>query len=107
MRQQISLLIFLRSWTRWPRSHTPFEPELPSGGMSPIWQAERRQPGLAARAKRSSGQPGVEQGVQEIAARTSSVTFFSTAGLHSFSAYDTGHMSPSSRFAASWKPRVE
>jgi hypothetical protein len=23
------------------------------------------------------------------------------------SAYDTGHTSPSSRFAASWKPRVE
>ena len=44
---------------------------------------------------------------QEIAAFTSSTTFFSTAGLHFLSAYDTGHMSPSSRFAASWKPRVE
>ena len=31
---------------------------------------------------------------------------FCTTGLHSWSAYDTGHMSPSSRFAASWKPRV-
>ena len=44
---------------------------------------------------------------QEIAAVTSSATFFSTVGLQFFSAYDTGHMSPSSRFAASWKPRVE
>jgi hypothetical protein len=44
---------------------------------------------------------------QEIAAVTSSATFFSTMGLHFFSAYDTGHTSPSSRFAASWKPRVE
>ena len=44
---------------------------------------------------------------QEIAILTSSATFFSTAGLHFFSAYDTGHTSPSSRFAVSWKPRVE
>ena len=44
---------------------------------------------------------------QEIAAVTSSATFFSTMGLHFLSAYDTGHRSPSSRFAASWKPRVE
>jgi hypothetical protein len=32
---------------------------------------------------------------QEIAAFTSSATFFSTMGLHFLSAYDTGHMSPS------------
>ena len=44
---------------------------------------------------------------QEIAAFTSSTTFASTTGLHSLRAYDTGHRSPSSRFAASWKPRVE
>ncbi len=37
---------------------------------------------------------------QEIAALTSSATFFSTMGLHFASAYDTGHTSPSSRFAA-------
>ncbi len=43
---------------------------------------------------------------QEMAAFTSSTTFFSTTGLHFRSAYDTGHRSPSSRFAASWKPRV-
>ena len=53
-------------------------------------------------ATRSQGGTG-----QEIAAFTSSATFSSTLGLHSVSAYDTGHMSPSSRFAASWKPRVE
>jgi hypothetical protein len=40
-------------------------------------------------------------------AETSSPIFFSTLGLHFVSAYDTGHMSPSSRFAASWKPKVE
>ena len=44
---------------------------------------------------------------QEIAAFTSSATFFSAMGLHLLSAYVTGHTSPSSRFAASWKPRVE
>jgi len=44
---------------------------------------------------------------QQIAAFTSSTTFFSTTGLHFRSAYDTGHMSSASRFAASWKPRVE
>jgi hypothetical protein len=44
---------------------------------------------------------------QEVAAFTSSTTFPSTAGLHFLSAYEIGHMSPSSRFAASWKPRVE
>ena len=44
---------------------------------------------------------------QETAAFTRSTTVFSTAGLHPISAYDTGHMSPSSRFAVSWKPRVE
>ena len=54
---------------------------------------------LALRVGRGTG--------QEIAAFTSSATFFSTTGLHFLSAYDTGHMSPSSRFAASWKPRVE
>ena len=44
---------------------------------------------------------------QEIAAFTSSATFCSTMGLHFLSAYDTGHTSPSSRFAESWKPKVE
>jgi hypothetical protein len=38
---------------------------------------------------------------------TSSATFVSTTGLHVTSAYDTGHRSPSSRLAASRKPRVE
>ena len=44
---------------------------------------------------------------QETAAFTSSTIFFSTTALHFWSAYDTGHRSPSSRLAASWKPRVE
>jgi RIO kinase 1 len=44
---------------------------------------------------------------QASAAFTSSAIFFSTAGLHSCSAYDTGQISPSSRCAASWNSRVE
>jgi len=44
---------------------------------------------------------------QEMAAFTSPTTVFSTAGLHAMSAYETGHRSPSSRFAVSWNPRVE
>ena len=44
---------------------------------------------------------------QATAAVTSATTCFSTAGLHFVTAYDTGHMSPSSRFALSWKPMVE
>ena len=44
---------------------------------------------------------------QETAVLTSSMTLFSTAALHFWSAYDTGHRFPSSRFATSWKPRVE
>ena len=42
--------------------------------------------------------PGATYGgrgnVQEIAAFTSSATLFSTVGLHFWSAYDAGHMSP-------------
>jgi hypothetical protein len=54
---------------------------------------------------RGRGSTGLSS--QEIAALTSSATFFSAAGVHSMSAYDTGHTSPSSRLAESWKPRVE
>jgi hypothetical protein len=50
---------------------------------------------------------GASRHGQEVAAFTSLTIFFSTTGLHFWSAYDTGHRSPSSRFAASWKPRVE
>ena len=50
---------------------------------------------------------GKQRTRQETAAFTRSTTVFSTAGLHAISAYETGHMSPSSRFAVSWKPRVE
>jgi hypothetical protein len=49
----------------------------------------------------------VASGVQEVADFTSSATCFSTFGLHFLSAKATGHRSPSSRFAASWKPSVE
>ena len=58
----------------------------------------------ATRAPSSPDQSGAGQ---EMAASTSSATFFSTVGLHRAIAYDTGHTSPSSRFAASWNSRVE
>ena len=71
----------------------------------------KREPSGACAAPRSHTQmissSSTRDTGQEIAAFTSSATFFSTAGLHFCSAYDTGHRSPSSRFAASWKPRVE
>jgi len=43
----------------------------------------------------------------ETAARITSTSRFSTSGLHLGSANDTGHMSPSSRCAASWNSKVE
>ncbi len=42
----------------------------------------------------------------EAAAFTSATTFVSTAGVHSMSAYDVGHIGPSSRLAASSNPSV-
>src|SRR3954447_18908089 len=44
---------------------------------------------------------------QEAADLTRAATFFSTAGVHFVSANDTGHISPSSRFAGSWNSSVE
>ena len=58
------------------------------------------------RLTRSDGARSCDE-AQAQAVLTSLTTFFSTAGLHCVRAYDTGQMSPSSRFAASWKPRVE
>jgi hypothetical protein len=69
-----------------------------------------RPPGVERQVRDDFLQLGLGHAVvtdQEIAACTSPATFFFTAGLQFFSAYVTGHISPSSRFAASWKPRVE
>jgi|tagenome__1003787_1003787.scaffolds.fasta_scaffold19960034_2 hypothetical protein len=44
---------------------------------------------------------------QEMAALTSSATRCSTAGVHLGMANETGHRSPSSRWAESWNSRVE
>jgi hypothetical protein len=38
---------------------------------------------------------------------TKAATFFSTAELQAVRAKDTGHISPSSRFAASWQSSVD
>ena len=53
--------------------------------------------------RRGSLTPGMGY---EAAAFTSATIFFSTAGVHSVSAYDVGHIGPSSRFAASSNPSV-
>lgn len=63
--------------------------------------------GAVRTANRAAPRAGSRGNGQETAAFTSSTTFFSTTALHFCSAYDTGHRSPSSRLAASWKPRVE
>lgn len=75
-----------------------------SGALTPGAEAEPSEAAVPRRAcvLRSGRGTG-----QEIAAVTSSTTFFSTTELHFSSAYDTGHMSPSSSVAASWKPKVE
>ena len=93
----------------------------PAGGGAHLrWYAQRRSctsywytydtsvPSTSPRSPWSStGTAGGAAAGQEIAACTSSAIFFSTSGLQFFNAYDTGHMSPSSRCAGSWKPRVE
>jgi Glycosyl hydrolases family 16 len=79
-------------------------PGAPACGSARLPGARRR--GQPSHPGERLGRDGHGSG-QEIAALTSSATFFSTVGLHFWSAYDTGHMSPSSRLAASWKPRVE
>ena len=84
-----------RAMAFWPNKGDP-DPRPPVGATyEPVLPVPARHPTVAA----------------DVTARgyadTSSTTFFSTMGLHSLSAYDTGHRSPSSRFAASWKPRVE
>jgi hypothetical protein len=76
-----------------------------SAGLRRMLLAEA-EPSEAAVPKDRAGRGDRGHG-QEMAAFTSSMTLFCTTGLHSWSAYDTGHMSPSSRFAASWNPRVE
>jgi hypothetical protein len=64
-------------------------------------EAEAEPPGAAVPEDDAGALRGGRGTGQEIAAVTSSATFFSTMGLHFFSAYATGHTSPSSRFAAS------
>jgi hypothetical protein len=48
-----------------------------------------------------------EPGPHLTAFLTSAAIFFSSAGVNSSSAKEVGHILPSSRFAASWKPNVE
>ena len=62
---------------------------------------------LTPHASLSTGASGAGRNTHETADFTSSTIFLSTRVLQACSAYDTGHRSPLSRFAASWKPRVE
>src|SRR5512132_180256 len=57
----------------------------------------------AAFARRPCG----ELGLQLTAFFTSAAIFFSSPAVSFVSAKEVGHMAPSSRFAASWKPNVE
>lgn len=89
-------------WLRGGRSGGQPDHLADSGWGSASGDADRGQVAgdrdLAGQSQRSG---------QETAAFTSATTLFSTCGLHFTSAKDAGHMSPSSRFAASWKPSVE
>ncbi len=98
------------------RAVPPFPWQCPSS-TTPYAVRTARQPSAVITASRpparsnapltSSTTGGGRGKGQETAAFTSSAIFFSTTALHFWSAYATGHMSPSSRLAASWKPRVE
>ncbi len=87
-----------------PGSHCDVEPGVvvePAGFARPSTLTRSPAPLTGQRHGRRGGNG------QETAAFTSSATFFSTTALHFCSAYDTGHRSPSSRLAVSWKPSVE
>jgi len=75
---------------------------------TPVLGAELRVDARSCRLFRGNDRASGRAGCgQETAACSSSTIFFSTAGLHFCSAYDTGQMSPSSRLAESWNSRVE
>ena len=88
------------------RSERPEEPELIKSGAplerdtSSDHRPDGRVAGAGALVRRSRPMG------YEAAAFTSATIFFSTAGVHSVSAYDVGHNGPSSRFAASSNPSV-
>src|SRR5215216_735230 len=50
---------------------------------------------------------GLRASPQLTALFTSAAILFSSAAVNSVRAHEVGHMVPSSRFAASWKPNVE
>ena len=72
------------------------------GAVAVVVSAERQTSRNAAAARGRGHALG-----QETADFTRATTCFSTFGLHFSNAKDDAHMSPSSRCAASWKPRVE
>ena len=98
-------------------SHTHLQPgtiELGRDLPSPLRRCRRASlPSRRSTLSRAGRGDGVRQllliGIgarYEAAVLTSATTFFSTAGVHSVSAYDVGHIGPSSRIAASSKPSV-
>src|SRR5215211_6571632 len=73
------------------------EPDRPKGGLR----------AAAAELVSFRDEQGRELSPQLTAFFTSATIRFSSAGVSSLSAKEVGHMLPSSRFAASWKPNVE
>jgi hypothetical protein len=78
---------------RWPR---PGQQERARWGQRPSRGLSCVRPG-----------PGGELSPQRTAFFTSAAILASSAAVNSVSAKAVGHMAPSSRFAASWKPNVE
>jgi hypothetical protein len=79
------MLVRLEYWRHAVRSDCVRAPRTARVGGRPA-RGQAKTCGAALRGGRGAG--------QEIAAFTSSATFFSTMGLHFLSAYDTGHTSP-------------
>ena len=79
-------------------------------GLTVLWRSSTRSGvtlhGQHRRRARHPAHLDFRVAGQETAVLISSTTFLSTAGLQVVTAYDVGQMSPSSRLAASWKPRV-
>ena len=81
-----------------------------SQGLALLASQRGHRPPLRSRAGSPSGfsRPRWSELSPQLTAFFTSATIrFSSAAVNSFSAKEVGHMAPSSRFAASWKPNVE
>jgi hypothetical protein len=85
----------------WPSSSQGLAFLASQRGHHPPFPSRAGSPSDFSRARWSELSP------QLTAFFTSATIRFSSAAVNSFSAKEVGHMAPSSRFAASWKPNVE